>query len=107
MKRKSIFLTIGIAVAVMTITVAGINYTLVSTAKNNSSTLTLERIQAYTGEGENSVKCCIGTTLSDITGVGNKCETTDYHGEFLEIKNLCFFRFLTNQQPMQASSGKL
>ncbi|MDR2425310.1 MAG: hypothetical protein LBD59_11420 [Prevotellaceae bacterium] len=52
MKRESIFLTIGIAVVAITLTVAGINYTLVSISKSNFSNLTLENIESYTGEGE-------------------------------------------------------
>ncbi|MDR2424185.1 MAG: hypothetical protein LBD59_05610 [Prevotellaceae bacterium] len=65
MKRESIFLTIGIAVVAITLTVAGINYNLVSIVKSNESNLTLENIEAYTSEGE-------------AGGVGSpNCYTTD------------------------------
>jgi hypothetical protein len=63
MKRKSIFF--GAVISAAAFVGIFINPSLVSITKNKTSTLTLERISSYTGEGENAV-CCEGITLQQI-----------------------------------------
>jgi hypothetical protein len=88
MKRKSIFFVAVISAAAF----VGIfiNPSLVSTTKNKSSNLTLERISSYTGEANTEVngifiECCVNVRPKDL--MNKWCKTTDYFREYSSKSN--------------------